>query len=67
MDFSFSAEHQLLRETVRRFSETELAPLVREADDNEVFPRELFPKWGEMGLIAARYPEADGGGGFDKI
>jgi len=67
MDFSFSEEHQLLRETVRRFSETELAPLVREADDNETFPRELFPKWGEMGLIAARYPEKDGGGGFDKI
>lgn len=67
MDFSFSEEHQLLRDTVRKFSETELAPLVREADDNEVFPRELFPKWGEMGLIAARYPEKDGGGGFDKI
>ncbi len=67
MDFTFSEEHELLRDTVRRFSEAELAPLVREADDNEVFPRELFPKWGEMGLIAARYPEADGGGGFDKI
>ena len=67
MDFSFSEEHQLLRKTVRRFSETELAPLVREADDSEVFPAELFPKWGKMGLIAARYPEADGGGGFDKI
>lgn len=67
MDFSFSEEHQLLRETVKRFSETELAPLVREADDNEIFPKELFPKWGEMGLIAARYPEADGGGGFDKV
>ncbi|RLA20945.1 MAG: acyl-CoA dehydrogenase [Gammaproteobacteria bacterium] len=67
MDFTFSEEHELLRNTVRRFSETELAPLVREADDNEIFPRELFPKWGEMGLIAARYPEADGGGGFDKV
>ncbi|MEO1957458.1 MAG: acyl-CoA dehydrogenase family protein [Methylophilaceae bacterium] len=67
MDFNFSEEHILLRETVKRFSETELAPLVREADDNEVFPKELFPKWGEMGLIAARYPEKDGGGGFDKI
>jgi len=39
MDFSFSEEHQLLRYTVCKFSETELAPLVREADDNEVFPR----------------------------
>jgi butyryl-CoA dehydrogenase len=67
MNFNFSEDHELLRETVRRFSETELAPLVREADDNEVFPKELFLKWGEMGLISARYPEKDGGGGFDKI
>lgn len=67
MDFTFSAEHNLLRETVRRFSETELAPLVKEADDNETFPPDLFLKWGEMGLIAARYPQKDGGGGFDKI
>ena len=67
MDFNFSEEQQLLRQTVRRFSENELAPLVREADDNETFPKELFPKWGDMGLIAARYPEADGGGGFDKV
>ncbi|MBL4744547.1 MAG: acyl-CoA dehydrogenase family protein [Cycloclasticus sp.] len=67
MDFNFSEEHILLRETVKRFSETELAPLVREADDNEVFPKQLFPKWGEMGLISARYPIEDGGGGFDKI
>ncbi|PCI67522.1 MAG: acyl-CoA dehydrogenase [Piscirickettsiaceae bacterium] len=67
MNFNFSEEHELLRETVRRFSETELAPLVREADDNEVFPKDLFLKWGEMGLISARYPEKDGGGGFDKI
>lgn len=67
MDFSFSEEQQLLRQTVRRFSENELAPLVREADDNEIFPKELFPKWGDMGLITARYPEADGGGGFNKV
>ena len=67
MDFSFSAEHNALRETVRKFCAAEIAPLAREADDNESFPRELFKKWGDIGLIGVRYPESDGGSGFDKL
>ena len=35
MDFTFTPEQEALRDTVRRFAETELAPLVREADDTE--------------------------------
>jgi alkylation response protein AidB-like acyl-CoA dehydrogenase len=64
MDFTFSEEHELLHDTVRLFSETELFPLVREVDNNEIFPRKLFSNWGEMSLIAACYSEAVGGGGF---
>lgn len=67
MDFTFTPEQEALRETVRRFAETELAPLVREADDNEVFPKHLFRRFGELGLIGVRYPAEDGGAGFDKV
>ena len=67
MDFEFSAEHNQLRETVRRHAEEEMRPYVSEADDTERFPKELFARWGELGLIGARYPEADGGVGMDKI
>lgn len=67
MDFTLSAEHQQLRDTVRRHAETEMRPLVAEADDAERFPRHLFRRWGELGLIGARYPEADGGVGMDKV
>jgi alkylation response protein AidB-like acyl-CoA dehydrogenase len=67
LDFSFSPEHEAVRETARRFCREELAPLVRDAEENETFPRELFRRWGEMGLIGARYPAADGGAGMDKI
>lgn len=31
------------------------------------FPRELFRKWGSLGLLGVRYPEEDGGSGMDKI
>lgn len=67
MDFSFSPEHEQVRDMVRKFCATELAPLVRQAEETETFPKEVFAKWGELGLIGARYPEADGGGGLDKI
>lgn len=67
LDFSFSPEHESVRDTVRRFCAEEVAPLVRDAEENEVFPRELFAKWGGLGLLGVRYPEADGGAGMDKI
>ncbi len=67
MDFSFSPEQEALRATVRRFCAAQIAPRARAADDAETFPRELFRKWGELGLIGVRYPEADGGSGFDKV
>ena len=67
MDFTFSPEHEQVRETVRRFAEAEMAPLVHEADETEKFPPGLFRRWGELGLIGVRYPEADGGAGMDKV
>lgn len=67
MDFSFTPQQEMLRDTVRRFCQTEIAPLARECDDAERFPNHIFRKWGELGLIGVRYPEADGGSGFDKV
>lgn len=67
MDFSFTAEQEDLRRTVRRFAESELAPLVRDAEETETFPRHLFRRFAELGLNGVRYPEADGGSGFDKV
>ncbi|MEI8304545.1 MAG: acyl-CoA dehydrogenase family protein [Burkholderiales bacterium] len=67
LDFSFSPEHEAVRETVRRFAQQHMAPLVQQAEETETFPRELFARWGELGLLGVRYPQADGGSGMDKI
>ena len=67
LDFGFSAEHEAVRETVRRMCRDELAPLVTRAEEEESFPREVFRRWGELGLLGVRYPEAVGGSGMDKI
>jgi alkylation response protein AidB-like acyl-CoA dehydrogenase len=67
MDFSFSQDHEQVRETVRRFAAAEIAPIARHHDDTETFPREMFRKWGDLGLLGVRYPAEDGGTGMDKI
>ena len=67
LNFSFSSEHELVRDTVRRLCRDELAPLVNEAEETETFPRQVFKRWGELGLLGVRYPEADGGSGLDKV
>jgi butyryl-CoA dehydrogenase len=67
MDFSLSPEHVQLRDLVRRFCQTEIAPRVQEAEETETFPTEIFRRWGDLGLIGIRYPESDGGSGMDKV
>ena len=67
MDFEFSSQHEQVRKTIARFVAEDIAPLVAKAEEDEVFPRNLFRKWADLGLLGVRYPEADGGSGFDKI
>lgn len=67
LDFSFAPQHEQVRETVARFAADHVAPLVAAAEEDEVFPKDLFRKWADIGLLGVRYPEADGGAGLDKI
>jgi len=67
LDFTFTPEQEAVRDTVRRLCAEELAPLVAEAEENEVFPRHVFRRWGELGMLGVRYPETDGGSGLDKV
>lgn len=67
MDPYFKEEHYIFREQIRRFCETELAPLVEEAEQKQLFPKQLFKKMGELGYLCVRYPEEYGGAGVDKI
>lgn len=67
LNFTFSTEHDAVRDTVRRLCREELAPLVEEAEENEHFPKAVFKRWGELGLLGVRYPEADGGSDMDKV
>jgi alkylation response protein AidB-like acyl-CoA dehydrogenase len=67
MDFFLSEEHHIFRDQIRRFCESEISPLVEEAEENEIFPKQLFSKMGKLGYLAVRYPEEYGGPGVDKL
>ena len=59
----FSEEHEELRETVRRFVQTEIAPHVDEWEQAREFPRELYNRCGELGFLGLKFPEEYGGQG----
>src|SRR3989338_334486 len=60
-------EHELLRETVRHFSEKEIKPFAREIDETEGFRSEIFKKIGELGLLGVTVPSQYGGGDMDVL
>jgi alkylation response protein AidB-like acyl-CoA dehydrogenase len=67
MDLDLSAEHRLLRETVRGFMETEAAPLIEEHERERRFPLELVRRMGELGWLGIPIPEDEGGAGMDTL
>lgn len=67
MESELTEEQQMIQQTIRRFAEEEVAPLVEEAEAQGKFPLQLFRKMGEMGLLCIRYPQELGGGGADKV
>ena len=68
MDFELSEEQSLIREMVRDFAETEIAPSARARDEEERFDRVLmFDKLAELGLTGIIFPEVYGGAGADYL
>lgn len=67
MDFGLSEEQQLLKRTVREFAEAELLPHGLEWDEKQEFPREVFAKLGELGLMGVCWPAAYGGSGLSTL
>src|SRR5438309_4948040 len=67
MNFDLSPEHELLRETVRRFALERVAPVAEELDREKRFPYELVAELAELGLMGMTIPEEYGGAGTDTL
>jgi acyl-CoA dehydrogenase len=59
----FTPEHERLRETVREFVRSELAPRAAEWEEARWFPNEVFGRLAELGYIGLKFPARYGGGG----
>lgn len=63
----FTPEHEAFRMEVRRFVEKEVMPFHYEWEEQREFPRELWLRAGELGLLCANVPEEYGGAGADWL
>ena len=65
MDFSLSAEQQMLQETARRFAQTELPAYATDIENNNAPPNLVLRKrFAEMGFMGINLPSAYGGAGL---
>ena len=67
MDLDLSAEHTLLRQTIRDFMVKEVEPVVDEHERARRFPVDIVKRLGEMGWLGIPIPENEGGSGLDTL
>lgn len=67
MNFELNDEQELVKNSIREFAENEIAPLAREYDEAEKFPRRQLEGLAEIGLLGMIIPEEYGGAGFDSV
>src|ERR671938_630278 len=63
----FSEQHHQVREMVRDFSRTHIAPVAAELDRTSTFPWENIKAMGELGLLGVPWSEELGGAGMDQL
>lgn len=61
----FDQEHAMYRKSVREWCDKELVPNAERFEAEELTPRSVFKRAGELGFLGARFPEAHGGSGCD--
>jgi len=69
MDLSlyFTEQHYQVRDMVREFARTQVAPVARELDRTASFPWENVKTMGELGLLGVPWSEELGGAGMDQL
>ncbi len=64
MDFDLTEEQRMIQDMAYKFAVNEMAPLAQQYDREETWPRELWKKACEAGLVGAVVPEEYGGAGY---
>ncbi len=66
-DFGLGETLDMLRATVQQFARQEIAPRAAQIDASNTFPRDLWPRLGELGLLGVTVEETYGGSGLGYL
>jgi len=64
MNFELNENQLMIAQMIRDFGAKEITPFRKEWDDKQFFPKDLFKKLGELGLMGVLVPTEYGGSGF---
>ena len=67
LDFDLGDTADMLRDTVRSFTSDRIAPRAEEIDKSNIFPRDLWPELGALGLLGVTVEEEYGGSGLGYL
>jgi isovaleryl-CoA dehydrogenase len=67
LDFDLGETADMIRDTVRAFTEDKIAPRAAEIDASNIFPRDLWPELGNLGLLGITVEEEFGGAGLGYL
>jgi isovaleryl-CoA dehydrogenase len=67
MEFGLGETAEAIRETTARFAADRIAPIAREIDETNAFPRALWPAMGRLGLLGMTVEEEFGGSGLGYL
>lgn len=67
LNFDLGDTADMIRETVKGFTDKEIAPIATQVDEVNEFPNELWPKLGELGLLGMTVEEEFGGSGLGYL
>jgi len=67
LNFNLGETCDLLKQTVRDFSQQKIAPRAQEIDHSNIFPRDLWPELGSLGLLGITASPEFGGAGMGYL
>ncbi len=65
MDFDLTQEQQMIKKTIKEFSDKVVAPGAIDRDRSKAFPTEIFKQLSDMGMMGLPFDEKYGGSGAD--
>jgi len=67
LNFDLGETADMIRDSVRAFADKEIAPRASEIDRTNDFPKDLWPKFGDLGLLGITVSEEYGGAGLGYL